>query len=129
VNQPPGEGNALGRILFMFPNEHSVYLHDTPTRALFSTAERAYSHGCVRVEEPLRLAELLMGGQARGWSARKFQALLGTNQKAIFLPHPLPIHIEYFTEFVDAAGAAQEREDVYGLTAQVAATLSRLRQY
>jgi L,D-transpeptidase YcbB len=129
VNQPPGEGNALGRILFMFPNEHSVYLHDTPTRALFWTARRAYSHGCVRVEEPLRLAELLMGGQARGWSAGRIQALLGTNEKAIFLPHPLPIHIEYFTEFIDAAGAAQEREDVYGLTAQVAATLSRLRQY
>jgi len=129
VNQPPGEGNALGRILFMFPNEHSVYLHDTPTRALFSTPRRAYSHGCVRVEEPLRLAELLMGGRARGWSAGRIQALLGTNEKAIFLPHPLPIHIEYFTEFIDAAGAAQEREDVYGLTAQVAATLLRLRQY
>jgi murein L,D-transpeptidase YcbB/YkuD len=129
VNQPPGEGNALGRILFMFPNEHSVYLHDTPTRGLFATTRRAYSHGCVRVEEPLRLAELLMGGAARGWTAGKFQALLGTNEKAVFLPHPLPIHIEYFTEFVDAAGAAQEREDVYGLTAQVAATLSRLRQY
>lgn len=129
VNQPPGEGNALGRILFMFPNEHSVYLHDTPTRGLFATTRRDYSHGCVRVEEPLRLAELLMGGAARGWTAGRFQALLGTNEKAVFLPHPLPIHIEYFTEFVDAAGAAQEREDVYGLTAQVAATLSRLRQY
>jgi L,D-transpeptidase YcbB len=129
VNQPPGEGNALGRILFMFPNEHSVYLHDTPTRGLFATTRRAYSHGCVRVEEPLRLAELLMGGAARGWTAGRFQALLGTSEKAVFLPHPLPIHIEYFTEFVDAAGAAQEREDVYGLTAQVAATLSRLRQY
>jgi murein L,D-transpeptidase YcbB/YkuD len=129
VNQPPGEGNALGRILFMFPNEHSVYLHDTPTRGLFATTRRAYSHGCVRVEEPLGLAELLMGGAARGWTAGRFQALLGTSEKAVFLPHPLPIHIEYFTEFVDATGAAQEREDVYGLTAQVAATLSRLRQY
>jgi murein L,D-transpeptidase YcbB/YkuD len=129
VNQPPGEGNALGRILFMFPNEHSVYLHDTPTRGLFATTRRDYSHGCVRVEEPLRLAELLMGGPARGWSAGKIQSLLGSSEKAIFLPHPLPIHIEYFTEFVDADGAAQEREDVYGLTADVAEALSRLRQY
>ena len=72
---------------------------------------------------------IVMGGAARGWTAGRFQALLGTSEKAVFLPHPLPIHIEYFTEFVDAAGAAQEREDVYGLTAQVAATLSRLRQY
>ena len=129
VTQPPGEGNSLGRILFMFPNEHSVYLHDTPTRGLFATARRDYSHGCVRVEEPLRLAELLMGGAARGYSAGRFQAMLGTSEKAVFLPRPLPIHIEYFTEFVDAAGVAQEREDVYGLTGEVAATLSRLRQY
>ena len=90
VNQPPGEANALGRMLFMFPNEHSVYLHDTPTRGLFATSRRAYSHGCVRVEEPLRLAEMLMGGAARGWTAGRFQALLGTNEKAVFLPHPLP---------------------------------------
>jgi murein L,D-transpeptidase YcbB/YkuD len=129
VEQPPGEGNALGRILFMFPNEHAVYLHDTPLRGLFATSRRDYSHGCVRVEEPMRLAEFLMGGASRGWSAAKFQSLLGTNERTVFLPHPLPIHIEYFTEFVDGAGVGQEREDVYGLTARVAATLSRLRQY
>ena len=64
--QPPGEGNALGHILFMFPNEHSVYLHDTP-RAACSRRRRAFSHGCVRVEQPMRLAELVMGG-ARGWT-------------------------------------------------------------
>jgi murein L,D-transpeptidase YcbB/YkuD len=128
VNQPPGEENALGRILFMFPNEHAVYLHDTPTRGLFATSRRAYSHGCVRVENPMELAELLMGGAARGWTARKFQSLLGSDERSVFLPKPLPIHIEYFTEFVDASGAPREREDVYGLTGQVAATLSRLRQ-
>ena len=55
VSQPPGEGNALGHILFMFPNEHAVYLHDTPSRGLFGTARRAYSHGCVRLDQPMRL--------------------------------------------------------------------------
>ena len=85
VNQPPGEGDALGRLLFMFPNEHSVYLHDTPMRALFGAARRAYSHGCVRVDEPLRLAELLMGGAARGWSARKIPVLAGNQREGGFL--------------------------------------------
>ena len=128
VEQPPGEGNALGHILFMFPNEHSVYLHDTPSRSLFATSRRAYSHGCVRVEQPMRLAELLMGGAARGWSEGRIQSMIGSNERAIFLPKPLPIHIEYFTDFVDENGALRERDDVYGLTGRVAATLSRLRQ-
>ena len=128
VEQPPGEKNALGHILFMFPNEHAVYLHDTPSRGLFATNRRAYSHGCVRVEGPARLAELVMGGAARGWSAQRVEAMVGTNEKTIPLSRPLPIHIEYFTDFVDAAGALQEREDVYGLTARVAATLSHVRQ-
>ncbi len=64
VRQPPGEDNALGRIAFMFPNEHAVYLHDTPSRRLFSAESRAFSHGCVRVDEALRLAELVLGGGA-----------------------------------------------------------------
>jgi murein L,D-transpeptidase YcbB/YkuD len=128
VEQPPGEANALGRILFMFPNEHAVYLHDTPTRGLFATARRAYSHGCIRVEDPARLAELAMGGAARGWTAARFESMVGTAEKTIFLPRSLPIHIEYFTEFVDANGQLRELEDLYGLTGRVAATLSRLRQ-
>ena len=84
VNQPPGEGNALGRILFMFPNEHSVYLHDTPTRGLFWTARRAYSHGCVRVEEPLRLAELLMGGAGARLERRKIPSLARDQREGDF---------------------------------------------
>ncbi len=128
VKQPPGEANALGRILFMFPNEHSVYLHDTPTRGLFSAPKRAFSHGCIRVEAPFQLAELALGGAGRGWSAARVESLIGSQERAIFLPRPLPIHIEYFTAFVDESDVLQQREDVYGLTARVAATLSRLRQ-
>ncbi len=124
VSQPPGEGNALGHILFMFPNEHAVYLHDTPLRGLFGTARRAYSHGCVRLDQPMRLAELVMGA---GWSAR-LQAMIGSTERTVMLPHPIPIHLEYFTEFVDAAGALQDREDVYGITARVAGTIAKTSQ-
>ena len=128
VEQPPGEGNALGRLLFMFPNEYSVYLHDTPSRGLFAAAKRAFSHGCIRVEQPMRLAAEAMGGASNGWSPEKIEALLGPNERAVFLPEPLPIHIEYFTEFVDDDGTLREREDIYGLTERVADTLIRLGQ-
>jgi murein L,D-transpeptidase YcbB/YkuD len=125
VSQPPGEGNALGHILFMFPNEHSVYLHDTPSRGLFGTARRAYSHGCVRLDQPMRLAELVMGA---GWSAR-LQAMVGSTERTVMLPHPIPIHLEYFTTFVDATGALRDREDIYGIAARVAGTIDKLSQY
>jgi murein L,D-transpeptidase YcbB/YkuD len=113
----------------MFPNEHAVYLHDTPARGLFAAAKRAFSHGCIRVEQPLHLAVEVMGGAANGWSTQKVEGLLGTSERTVSVPAPLPIHIEYFTEFVDDDGMLREREDVYGLTARVAATLSRISQY
>jgi murein L,D-transpeptidase YcbB/YkuD len=124
VSQPPGEGNALGHILFMFPNEHAVYLHDTPLRGLFGMARRAFSHGCVRLDQPMRLAELVMGA---GWGTR-LQAMIGSTERTVMLPHLIPIHLEYFTEFVDAAGALQDREDVYGFAARVADTIAKSSQ-
>jgi murein L,D-transpeptidase YcbB/YkuD len=119
VRQPPGERNALGHILFMFPNEHSIYLHDTPARGLFASARRAFSHGCVRVDDPMRLGELAMGGAERGWSQARLRSLVGDKERTIFLPRPLPIHLEYFTAFVDDSGALQLREDIYGHTGRV----------
>jgi L,D-transpeptidase YcbB len=123
VRQLPGDDNALGRLAFMFPNEHSVYLHDTPSQALFDADMRAFSHGCVRVEDPLRLAELVLG-----WSESRINAAIGGPEREVLLPSPLPIHIEYFTEFVDEFGDLQERPDVYGLMRKVADTLSIIRQ-
>jgi L,D-transpeptidase YcbB len=123
VRQPPGERNALGHILFMFPNEHSIYLHDTPGRGLFSSERRAFSHGCVRVDDPMRLGELVMGGAETGWSQARLRGLVGTTERTIFLPHPLAIHIEYFTAFVDDDGALQMREDIYGHTRRVETAL------
>ncbi|WP_158817112.1 murein L,D-transpeptidase [Methylocapsa sp. S129] len=123
VRQPPGERNALGHILFMFPNEHSIYLHDTPARGMFTAQRRAFSHGCVRVDDPMRLGELVMGGAEAGWTQARLRSLVGNTERTIFLPRPLAIHIEYFTAFVDDSGALQTREDIYGFTRQVEAAL------
>jgi murein L,D-transpeptidase YcbB/YkuD len=113
VRQPPGERNALGRIKFMFPNEHAVYLHDTPQKSLFEASRRAFSHGCVRVDQPLQLAELVLGKDS-GWTAERIEKLIGGPNRAIRLPKALPIHIEYFTAWVDENGKLQLRDDVYG---------------
>jgi|SRR5271166_644221 len=123
VRQLPGERNALGRLAFMFPNDHSVYLHDTPSQELFDEDARAFSHGCIRVEDPIRLAELVLG-----WPEERIDAAIGGQERTVFLPRPLPVHIEYFTEFVDESGELQQRPDVYGLTHKVAGILSTLRQ-
>ena len=119
VRQPPGDDNALGRLAFMFPNDHAVYLHDTPSRQLFAEDMRALSHGCVRVEDPERLAEIVLG-----WPEARVEAAIGGRERTVFLPRPLPIHIEYFTAFVDADGSLEERPDVYGLAHKVASILS-----
>ncbi|MGH6846933.1 MAG: L,D-transpeptidase family protein, partial [Methylocella sp.] len=109
VRQPPGEKNALGRIKFVFPNDYSVYMHDTPLRRLFASAKRAFSHGCVRVDDPFRFAETVLGD---GWSESRVKKLIGGKERYVYLPKPLPVYLEYFTAFVDAAGALQLRDDV-----------------
>jgi L,D-transpeptidase YcbB len=123
VRQPPGDDNALGRLAFMFPNDHSVYLHDTPARELFGEEMRALSHGCIRVEDPERLAELVLD-----WPERRVEAAIGGPERTVFLPRPLPIHIEYFTEFVGDGGELMARPDVYGLAQRVARMLSAKSQ-
>ena len=128
VRQLPGDDNALGRIAFMFPNDHAIYLHDTPARELFDEDIRAFSHGCVRVEDPLSLAEFVLGGEKSGWTAGRIEAAFGDKERTVFLLRALPVHIEYFTEFVDEFGELQERPDVYGLSCRVANILARPSQ-
>ena len=128
VRQLPGDDNALGRIAFMFPNDHAVYLHDTPKRELFDADERAFSHGCIRVEDPLSLAEVVLDGQTSGWTEERIESKVGGAERTVFLPHPLPIHIEYFTEFIDEFGEPRERPDVYGLTRRVEGILAQASQ-
>ncbi len=116
VRQPPGERNALGLIKFMFPNQYSVYLHDTPMRNLFAASRRDFSHGCVRVDRPFALAQTLLGPS---WPEARIKSFVGGPEHYVYLPKPLPIYIEYFTAFVDGAGHLQTRDDVYGYTHEV----------
>ena len=120
VRQPPGERNALGRIKFVFPNDFSVYMHDTPLRKLFASAKRAFSHGCVRVDDPFRFAETVLG---KGWSEQRIKKLIGGKERYVYLPKPLPVYLEYFTVFVDDSGELQLRDDVYGYSRRVKAAL------
>jgi L,D-transpeptidase YcbB len=114
VFQPPGTGNALGQVKFLFPNKHDVYMHDTPHKALFNNAARAYSHGCMRVRDPLRFAELLLGPD-KGFDAATVARLAtaGPENNEIRLNKRMPIHITYFTTWVDDEGQLKVFNDVY----------------
>ncbi|MCX7324212.1 MAG: L,D-transpeptidase family protein [Hyphomicrobiales bacterium] len=114
VRQPPGPTNALGNVKFMFPNDHAVYLHDTPSRNLFASARRAYSSGCIRVERPMKLASLVLGGDDAGWSERRLTGLVGSGERTIRLTRKLPIHITYMTMTVTPTGELRAHEDLYG---------------
>ncbi len=110
--QRPSVNNALGRIKFMFPNEHAVYLHDTPSKYLFGRAERAFSHGCIRVEDPFDFAEVLLG--ADGWTQQRFKEVLDSGEtKTVFLSRPLPVLLLYWTAEVREDGLVHFYGDIY----------------
>jgi murein L,D-transpeptidase YcbB/YkuD len=123
VRQPPGEHNALGRVKFVFPNQYSVYLHDTPSRGLFGQNRRAFSHGCVRVDQPFKLAAAVLGTTS-DWTEKRLRQLISNSERRIDLAEPLPVHIEYFTAYVDDYGELQMRDDIYGYSAKVRAALN-----
>jgi murein L,D-transpeptidase YcbB/YkuD len=115
LRQRPGPGNALGRVKFMFPNQFNVYLHDTPTRHLFKTTERDYSHGCVRVEHPVELAEYLLKDKP-GWDAdRIHNQMEAEDEISVTLVKSLPVHIVYWSVWVGENGKLQRRPDIYEL--------------
>jgi len=122
VRQPPGERNALGFIKFLFPNQHAVYLHDTPNRNLFSASRRAFSHGCVRVDQPFRLAEEVLGRDGT-WSEARMRSLIGKGERHIKLRDPLPVHLTYFTVTVDERGEIKTFDDLYGFNQKVRTAL------
>ena len=115
VYQPPGGGNALGVVKFLFPNKHAVYLHDTPSKSLFNEQVRAFSHGCMRVRNPVTLAELVLD-KDKGWDKQKVDDLVksGPEENEVALDHPIPVHVTYFTAWVDDNGEVQTFGDVYG---------------
>ena len=111
--QKPGPDNALGRIKFLFPNDHAVYLHDTPQPKLFGRSQRSLSHGCVRVEKPNELALALLGDQ--GWTMGRLDAAYASRKtQRIHLAEPVPVFLDYRTAFVDQEGRLNLRPDLYG---------------
>ena len=113
IRQRPGAGNALGQIKFLFPNEHDVYLHDTPSKSLFARTFRAYSHGCVRVENPMEFAGALLKLEPT-LNAETLEASFGPKEKWFNLENHIPVHISYFTLRVDEDGTIRSYGDVYG---------------
>jgi L,D-transpeptidase YcbB len=123
MHQPPGPGNALGVVKFMFPNPYDIYLHDTPARDLFSHEVRAYSHGCIRLNDPRDFAYHLLAAQTddpQGF----FNGILNTGaERRVDLEVPLPVHLDYRTAFTDVTGNLQFRRDIYGRDADIWAAL------
>lgn len=117
--QDPGPDNPLGRVKFMMPNEYDVYLHDTPAGHLFDQRERGFSHGCIRLERPMELADYLMRG-SRKWSEAQVHEIVESGEnKVIPLPEAVPVHILYWTTWADPDGAVQFRDDVYGVDSRL----------
>ena len=113
IRQPPGRGNALGRIKFMFPNRHAVYLHDTPTKNLFKRNVRAFSHGCVRVMDPMAFADVILADDP-DWDSRRLERMFGGEERKVELSRHIPVHLTYFTAVVGDDGTVETFGDLYG---------------
>ncbi|WFU71750.1 L,D-transpeptidase family protein [Bradyrhizobium sp. CB2312] len=116
ISQPPGEANALGRVRFNFPNKFLVYQHDTPDKNLFAKEDRAFSHGCMRVQYPDQYASVLLNITMPNekYTPERVRSMYGKSEIDLKFPTPIPVNITYQTAFVDDAGKLQFRKDVYG---------------
>lgn len=130
--QRPGADNSLGLVKFMFPNQFNVYLHDTPADSLFARATRSYSHGCVRLEQPVALAQYVLRDQPQWTAERIQQAMHAGEEKHVKLKAPIPVYLGYWTARVRPDGTVQFRHDVYGTdrtqSALLADRIERLRR-
>ena len=123
VRQKPGPNNALGKVKFLFPNSYNIYLHDTPARSLFGAEKRAFSHGCIRVAGPEKLAAWILRGQPE-WTPEKIKKAMNQGKEQyVAVKNPVPVFIGYFTAYVDAAGQLNFRDDIYGHDQEMAARL------
>ena len=123
IFQPPGPDNVLGKIKFVFPNKHDVYMHDTTQKELFANPIRAESHGCVRVQNPEELAAVVLGYD-QGWNAARVASAIDNGyDQHVALQHKIPVHITYFTLWVNDDGSMSSFADIYGHDARMAAAL------
>jgi L,D-transpeptidase YcbB len=122
LRQDPGPSNALGRVKFMFPNRFNVYIHDTPSKSLFEKEARFFSYGCMRVQDPERLAEVLLSAQ--GWTMDRVKAEIATGQRRVVnLQTKVPVHITYLTAWVNKDGTVHFRNDIYERDQMLAAAM------
>jgi L,D-transpeptidase YcbB len=113
VRQKPGPRNSLGLVKFLFPNSFNIYLHDTPSKSLFKEDRRAFSHGCIRVSEPRKLAAFLLEDYPEWNSAKINEAMNSGKEQYVTLRETVPVYIVYFTAFVDGRGKLNFRNDIY----------------
>ena len=114
IRQKPGAKNALGRVKFLFPNSFNIYFHDTPVKSLFAKDKRAYSHGCIRLKEPEKLANYVLRNQPE-WTPEKIEEAMNSgDQKFVKVKEPIPVVVTYYTAWVDANGQLNFRDDIYG---------------
>lgn len=114
VRQKPGPNNSLGLVKFLFPNSYDIYLHDTPSKSLFDKDSRAFSHGCIRLKEPRKLAQYLLRNDPNWDSVKIVKAMNAKKEQYVTLKQPLPVYIGYFTSWVDRNGKLNFRDDIYG---------------
>ena len=120
IRQKPGGDNSLGKVKFLFPNSFNIYFHDTPAKGLFSKNVRAYSHGCIRLSEPEKLADYLLKDNPK-WTEEKInEAMNSGDEKFVALKTPVPVFITYYTAWVNEKGKLNFRNDIYGHDADIA---------
>ncbi|MEP5623912.1 MAG: L,D-transpeptidase family protein [Hyphomicrobiales bacterium] len=123
VRQPPGARNALGQIKFMFPNKHAIYMHDTPSKSLFKRDSRAFSHGCVRIHNPMEFADAILENEP-DWNSSRIKKMIGRKEATVNFNKHIPVHIAYFTTIVKEDGSLKYLADVYGHDRKMVAALS-----
>jgi murein L,D-transpeptidase YcbB/YkuD len=123
IRQLPGKKNSLGKVKFLFPNSYNIYFHDTPAKSLFNHDNRAYSHGCIRLADPVKMATWLLENSPE-WTPEKIdEAMNQTKEKYVKVKDPVPVMITYYTAWVDHDGALQFRKDIYGHDSRLAAKM------
>ena len=129
IRQRPGPGNALGKVKFLFPNSFNIYFHDTPSKSLFAKDKRAFSHGCIRLSDPEKMARYVLREQPEWTDEKIFDAMNSGTEKYVKVKNPIPVIITYYTAWVDENGQLNFREDIYGHDERLMAKMFTGPQY